>query len=473
MAPPRPDQQASSSAGGAGPARKEDNIYIPQFISKQPFYVTGEDENDSLQHQRSRITQNEDDKSSWYDRGKKTGVARTKWVKGACENCGALGHQKKDCLERPRKVGAKFSGKDIKADRFVKERNLGFDAKRDRYSGYDPREYKGVVDEYNQMEELRKQLQAKKAAETGEEVQDGDKYAEESDMSKHQPTSTRQLRIREDTAKYLLNLDLDSAKYDPKTRSIVDAGATADKAAALFAEDRALKSSGDAAEFETAQKYAWEAQEKAGDTRQHLQANPTAGEFYRKREKEEADQKKSERATMLAEKYGAHQETMPTRPSELDMTESEQFVEYDEAGLVKGAPRRAAKSKYPEDIFINNHQSVWGSWWSDFQWGFACCHSTTKNSYCTGEEGKRAWEQSERQRLGADLTREAERTEAEEIEAVETADALPDEPSTAQKRSREEMMAGISEAEMDEYRRKRTAANDPMAKLLGKDELVN
>lgn len=31
---------------------------------------------------------------------------------------------------------------------------------------------------------------------------------------------TRNLRIREDTAKYLLNLDVNSAHYDPKTRSM-------------------------------------------------------------------------------------------------------------------------------------------------------------------------------------------------------------------------------------------------------------
>ena len=30
--------------------------------------------------------------------------------------------------------------------------------------------------------------------------------------------SVRNLRIREDTAKYLLNLDLSSAHYDPKSR---------------------------------------------------------------------------------------------------------------------------------------------------------------------------------------------------------------------------------------------------------------
>merc|ERR1712176_1702545 len=32
--------------------------------------------------------------------------------------------------------------------------------------------------------------------------------------------SVRNLRIREDTAKYLLNLDIDSAYYDPKSRSM-------------------------------------------------------------------------------------------------------------------------------------------------------------------------------------------------------------------------------------------------------------
>ncbi|KAH8878909.1 pre-mRNA-splicing factor SLU7 [Thozetella sp. PMI_491] len=468
MPPPRPDQPTGSSSAAAGAARKEDNIYIPSFISKQPFYVTGQDENDSLQHQRSRLTENDDEKAAWHDRGKQTGPARTKWVKGACENCGAMGHQKRDCLERPRKVGAKFSGKDIKADRFVKEMKLGYDAKRDRYSGYDPREYKAVVDEYNQMEELRKQLQARKAAETGEEIQDGDKYAEESDMSKHQPTSTRQLRIREDTAKYLLNLGLDSAKYDPKTRSMVDGGATADKAAALFAEEGTLKSSGDAGEFERAQRYAWETQEKTGDTSQHLQANPTAGELSRKKENEVAEQKRLERARMLAEKYGNQQDTMPTKPGNLTMAESEHFVEYDEAGLIKGAPRKTARSKYPEDVLVNNHNAVWGSWWTDFQWGYACCHSLIKNSYCTGEEGKRAWEQSQRHKMGADLV---ERGPAED-EQAEFAHST-EEAASSQKRSREEMMAGVTEAELDEYRRKRTAANDPMARLLGKDELVH
>jgi pre-mRNA-processing factor SLU7 len=446
-----------------GAATKEENIYIPSFISKRPFYA-GEDgdDNDYLKHQRREQKKEE---SQWYDRGKRAGPAATKYRKGACENCGAMTHKVKDCLSRPRARGAKYTGKDIQADEIVQDVKVGFEAKRDRWNGFDPKEYRKVVEEYNQMEELRK-LAQKTAA--GDEDADGDKYAEENDMSKHQSTATRQLRIREDTAKYLLNLDTESAKYDPKSRSLVDSGAVKDKAAELFAEEGYMRSSGDAGAFEQAQRYAWETQEKSGDTSQHLQANPTAGEFYRKKEREEAERRRAEKEKQLLEKYGGgDQKAMPAALRNLTVTESETFVEYDEAGLIKGAPRKKAKSKYAEDVLINNHTSVWGSWWSNFKWGYACCHSFIKNSYCTGEEGKQAWEAAEQQRTGVNLV-EAKPEEEEE----EVPDKEKDE-GTSKKRNREEMLNGVSEAELEEYRRKRTAVNDPMAKLLGKDELIS
>ena len=54
---------------------------------------------------------------------------------------------------------------------------------------------------------------------------DEEKYADQADMAgqKFDPktrTTVRNLRIREDTAKYLYNLDPNSAYYDPKTRSM-------------------------------------------------------------------------------------------------------------------------------------------------------------------------------------------------------------------------------------------------------------
>ena len=44
---------------------------------------------------------------------------------------------------------------------------------------------------------------------------------------------------------------------------------------------------------------------------------------------------------------------------------------------------------------VHNHTSVWGSFYDrrTGKWGFRCCHSVIRNSYCTGEEGRRANEQ--------------------------------------------------------------------------------
>ena len=47
------------------------------------------------------------------------------------------------------------------------------------------------------------------------------------------------------------------------------------------------------------------------------------------------------------------------------------------------------KSKYEEDVFINDHTSVWGSWFNKhLGWGYHCCHSNEKMSYCMGIKGR-------------------------------------------------------------------------------------
>ncbi|KXJ94115.1 pre-mRNA-splicing factor SLU7 [Microdochium bolleyi] len=471
MPPPPPPPHRRDGGSRASAASKEENTYIPSFISKRPFYaVDGDETTDYLEHQRLQKPK-DDDKTKWYDRGKKLGPAATKFRKGACENCGAMTHKTKECLSRPRAKGARWTGKDIQADDVVQEVQLSWDAKRDRWNGYDPKEYRQTMENYKQMEDLRLQAMGKNKApdDEDEDADAGEKYAEEVDMGKHQSTATRQLRIREDTAKYLLNLDLESAKYDPKTRRIVDAGATHDKAAQLFAEEGFLRGSGEAETFERAQQYAWEKQEKSGDTSQHMQANPTAGEFFRKKEKEEAEKKRAAQLKALEDKYGSSTQTMPAALRETMVTESEQFVEYDEAGLIKGAPRAVAKSKYPEDVFPNNHTSIFGSWWSNFQWGYACCHSFLKNSYCVGDTGKQAWEESEQQRNGDGLRGDTYDAEVEEDNQAPVEETKVE---AAKKRPAEEISGGVTEAEMDEYRRKKVAADDPMAKFLGQDGLM-
>ena len=405
-------------------------------------------------------------------------------------------HKTKECLSRPRAKGAKWTGKDIQADEVVQDVQLGWDAKRDRWNGYDPTEYRSVIEEYEELESLKKKAKGEGiinggqtlVTEDGEEVQtvgeEEAKYAEESDMGRQQSTATRNLRIREDTAKYLLNLDLDSAKYDPKTRSMVDMGAQADQAAALVAEDNFMRSSGDAAEFERAQKYAWESQERGDKTKTHLQANPTSGEYFRRQEKEENAAKREAHQKMLLEKYGGDQYLKPSK-GDATLVENERYVEYDSSGAVKGDPQAEPKSKYTEDVFINNHKSVWGSWWSNFQWGYACCHSIIKNSYCVGEVGKRAFEEANNMRMGAELEDEpgSHATEPGDGEAhangsvrkylgsVSDSDKSKiDEP--AKKRSLIQMQGGVTDEELEAYKKSRAMANDPMAKYLGMDEMV-
>lgn len=476
-------------------ASKERNEYIPSFISKKPFYLSSADtESDYLEHQRLQTVPT--DQSIWYHRGARL-PASTKFRKGACENCGAMTHKTKECLNRPRARGARWTGKDIQADEVIQDVQLGWDAKRDRWNGYDATEYRAVIEEYEELENLKKKVknsendnEQRLTTEDDEEAQmreeEEAKYAEESDMGRKQSTATRNLRIREDTAKYLLNLDLDSAKYDPKTRSMVDMGAQADLAAALVAEDNFMRASGDAAEFERAQRYAWESQERGDKNRTHLQANPTSGEYFRRKEKEEKEKERKAQRKILLDKYGGEHHLQPSPLRDSIVLENEVFVEYDESGAIKGAPKAEAKSKYAEDVFINNHTSVWGSWWANFQWGYACCHSTVKNSYCTGEEGKIAFAEADKRRTGGELEGLSSRIAgegapqhasdsqvAERGLSLEDANAELNVNARVKKRTLTEMKGGVTEEELEQYKRSRAVADDPMAKFLGKDELVH
>lgn len=470
-------------------AKSSQNEYIPSFISKKPFYVA-DDSNDAsapdyLEHQRlQKAEQDTLARQTWYDRGRKLGPAATKYRKGACENCGAMTHKTKECLSRPRKQGAKWTGKDIQADEVVQDVNLGWDAKRDRWNGYDTTEYTNVVEDYKALEGLKKT--GTEGEDDGDDQdeeaanKDGAKYEEETDMGRQQATSTRNLRIREDTAKYLLNLDLDSAKYDPKTRSMVDSGATADQTAALVAEEGFIRASGEAADFEKATKYAWEQQERGDRNRIHLQANPTSGEYFLKKEQKEVAEKRAVQSKALMDKYGGQDTFQKSAAAKALITESEHYVEYDEKGLIKGAPQKKAKSQYPEDELNNNHTSVWGSWWKDFKWGYACCHSTVKNSYCTGEEGKRAIEdtnpldvEAEVEEIPKQIAWQEEAAEEKHVPNSQDDAEKAKLDSKARKRTLKEMRDGDGEMELEEYRKRRVADNDPMLQHLGRDELVH
>ena len=112
------------------------------YIAKTPWYLETEDSKGvkTLQHQYIKEKSNQKTAiNEWYDRGAiQQQPAATKFRKGACENCGAITHKTKDCLERPRKKGARWTGKDIRPDEHIQSLELSFDAKRDRWNGFVP-----------------------------------------------------------------------------------------------------------------------------------------------------------------------------------------------------------------------------------------------------------------------------------------------------------------------------------------------
>ena len=494
------------------------NEYIPSFIASKPFYVTDDlasSDADYLEHQRLHSAPKDTlDKAKWYDRGKKLGPAATKFRKGACENCGAMTHKTKECLSRPRKTGAKYTGRDIQADERVESVSLGWDAKRDRWNGYDSKEYDSVVKEYEELEALRKASGTagssdQKTLENGNadtvDPNSDARYDAETDMGRSQHTSTRQLRLREDTAGYLKNLDLDSAAYDPKTRTLDGSTKTLEQAGGDLADQGFMRPS-EAEAFERAQRYAWEAQENGvpNATKLHMQANPTEGAMLMRKAEAEATAKKDAQKKYLLDRYGSSTPDPASGSGKNDKsiassaasTAPQQtkkppkaistYIEYDERGLPKNAPKApVAKSKYPEDVHPNNHSSVFGSWWADGQWGYQCCHSTVRNSWCAGEEGKASFEEARNRRTGKDLLsiedgvaedeKQEEDKQGHEPDASQAADQQ--QQLTARKRPREEAAAynngGVSEETMEQYKRSKLDAQDPMAAMLGRDELAD
>nr|XP_016506297.1 PREDICTED: pre-mRNA-splicing factor SLU7-like [Nicotiana tabacum] len=401
---------------------KEINPHIPQYMSSAPWYLNAE--RPSLKHQR-KWKSDPNYTKSWYDRGAKIYQAE-KYRKGACENCGAMTHDAKSCMDRPRKLGAKWTGKNIAPDEKIEQFELDYDGKRDRWNGYDAASYAHIIERYEARDEARKKYlkdqQLKKLEEKNnkEDEERGDSEDEDFedalkvdeakvDESKQMDfakvekrvrttgggsTGTvRNLRIREDTAKYLLNLDVNSAHYDPKTRSMrEDPLPDMDPNEKFYAGDNQNRVSGQALEFKQLNIHAWEAFDKGHDV--HMQAAPSQAELLYKNYKVNKEKLKSQTKEDIMEKYGnaASEEILPR---ELLLGQSEREVEYDCAGrIVKGQEMSLPRSKYEEDVYINNHTTVWGSWWKDHQWGYRCCKQTIRNSYCTGAAGIEAAEAS-------------------------------------------------------------------------------
>ena len=112
-------------------------------------------------------------------------------------------------------------------------------------------------------------------------------------------------------------------------------------------------------------------------------AMPSQAELFYRYINEKKDNYKSEKLKKAIEKYGGDEHFKI--PESIKISEKYETVDNSRINNTN-----TAKSKYEEDVFINGHTSVWGSFYHDILgWGYKCCYSFKKESICEGETAKK------------------------------------------------------------------------------------
>lgn len=460
----------------------------------------------------------------------------------------------------------------VDADKHGKET---YDSKRDKYHGYDQDAHSKTVKQiFEERETIRKQLREKESKNKDKKDHEKDDKESNSDsdsdvgsddsddefVQKDEDAKTftsrlarqggvggaqmkvtaRNLRIREDTAKYLRNLDSNSAYYDPKSRSMRDNPNPEIPAEdAQFAGDNFARISGDAVQLAETHLFAWDAAEKGAGDAMHPQANPSQVELLKKKFQTKSAQLELQKKKKVLDKYGGQEyldgsgglanavETKKESASNATAAEERKIrfgvstikEEYSRDGrMIKGPARPkqvAQKSKYEEDIFINGHTTVWGSYFhiGAGVWGYADDHSLIRNSYCTGENGRKANDESNAMRYGTGVAGSAALAQARgmlkamsgnsskksgstfepptsrsklygeadqkaEMDAEKLKRALEKDQQTQSKDERKRKYnsmnaeVDVTQEEMEAYRLRKERSDDPMAKI-SSDEVLD
>lgn len=427
------------------------NPHNPEFITKAPWYLN--QGKPSLKHHQAW---NNKQFSSALQPTKAKGVkedVKTKFIKGACENCGATTHTKKDCVERPRQHKALHSKKNLMPDEHIVANEMGYEGKRDRWNGWEADDDKERIEEWEKVEQERRRVKAAEMQERaklkerlkaqkkdlkkkrkvrrrqirrlaegrnadgtdtdgtegtdtdgdsdtdtdtdsdsdasddedlGEKMKDFDKTtAAVATKDEKLRTTTRNLRIREDTAKYLLNLDVNSAFYDPKSRSM-RANPLAhlkEEEQGAYKGDNFVRNAGDSKSLLDLTLFAWDAY-KHGEKIHDIGQPTQALKMYEVFKNRSADLKEEQQKELI-EKYGGDEHL--NAPQELLFSQNDNYVEYARDGrILKGRERAYVKSKYEEDVLVGNHTSTWGSFYdaATGKFGYKCCHQTSRRAYC-------------------------------------------------------------------------------------------
>jgi pre-mRNA-processing factor SLU7 len=177
-------------------------------------------------------------------------------------------------LERPRKVLAKYTNEKLASDDVVPV-ELGrssFEAKRDRWSNFIAEDYREKLADEGNYDDVPSRAGNKLMFTAGDT----------------ESLSVANLRVREDTAKYLLDLSGEGAHYDPKSRSMREVG------------DQFQRYSGEAEEMmKVRRQMAWDRSQT------NEVSNPTEIALKLKREREEKKAILEKRRLELDTKYNS------------------------------------------------------------------------------------------------------------------------------------------------------------------------
>lgn len=378
------------------------NPHIPKFIKDAPWYAASGDDgtnDDYLAHHRSgkEFQKNSEPRIGSgirddfvRDPNKEpthsVNTARRRLRKAKCTTCGSMTHDKSQCLEKPQKK--RIDRENLELDDAGKGRrneSLDYDGKRDRWYGYDVNEYDGYVKKW---EAKKPEVADTRDFDTDEEIElkelglcDEEDLKELKSLKKKsnnlEPGEVEKVvRLREDRAVYLQDVRSESINYDPKSRKVRDKTVMDDT------KNQFVKHlTGDAEEFEASKQFAWDDTKRGVDVDNYV-SNPTLADRKMRTQSKEKELKSSSLKKKLLGVYGDKTisgDSSSEQRNAVTIDDSTSHCDDNDDDDVK-------RSKYAEDVYINNHTSVWGSFYEKNEqggsWGYKCCKSTVKDSLC-------------------------------------------------------------------------------------------
>jgi pre-mRNA-processing factor SLU7 len=192
-----------------------------------------------------------------------------------------------------------------------------------------------------------------------------------------------------------------------------------------------------------------------------LQGVPSQAELAFKTFVTQVQHRQNETSDSVKAKYGGDEHLLdPSDPALLTLlqAQSEAYLEYRPDGTLTLGSEHIPRSKYPEDLRQHNHSQVWGSYWAQGRWGYACCHQTLKQSYCVP--------------LHAQLLRQQQDPEEHTAHTVPTPNPTPNPASVPAKPTpnptpnpaKRADPSSVTEEDMENYYLKKARWDDPMAK---------